>query len=78
MSEFRVTGDGPIGLKKFFGIPVDKCNDCGKTKELTFEDIDNNKYVYLCESCGTKREQKIKDEQAFIDIKNAVKKHMNK
>ena len=57
-NEFRVTGNGPIGLKKFFGIPVDKCNDCGKTKELTFEDIDNNKYVYLCESCGLKREKK--------------------
>ena len=31
-NEFRVTGDAPIGFKKFFGVPVDKCNDCGKTK----------------------------------------------
>ena len=58
-NEFRVTGDAPIGFKKFFGVPVDKCNDCGKTKELTFEDVDENRYVYLCESCGTKRESKL-------------------
>lgn len=58
-NEFRVTGDGPIGLKMFFGVPIHKCNDCGKTKEITFSDVDGNRNVYLCELCGTKRESKL-------------------
>ena len=59
-SVFRVTGDGPIGLKSFFGTPVHKCGYCGKTKDIVFHIVENDKHVYLCEACGLKRENQNK------------------
>ncbi len=54
---FKVTGDGPIGLKMAFGQPVHECSDCGKTKDIEYGGITHdNKYVYFCKQCGEKRE----------------------
>lgn len=40
------------------------CHDCHETKVLAFSDIEYTPYggsynVYLCESCGAKRESKL-------------------
>ena len=59
-SGFRVTGDGPIGLKMFFGTPVHECDDCGKTRDIFSGGVTNDdKYVYFCKPCGLKREKEI-------------------